>query len=242
MRQFWKLNERKGRIQKLILNLQLFLISNSQLSTRRLRSHYRRNLRDERLLWFLQLHTKFWRKRIESQKLGLEEIWWMMNCLILTVISCLHDSKRSKVQLEETHFQNPQMRKILKLMSDKERKNLLNSRFISRNFKRRKNSYERFKKKCERKKTSKACKRSWRRKQMLTRRNQTFRTNAFSCKSISEIKNLMIKEEISFQILIDTQTQWKFHMKGSIKWVWDRVSKEQITTWALFQLSPNKLD
>lgn len=77
---------------------------------------------------------------------------------------------------------------------------------------------------------------------MHTRRNQTFKTTAFSYKSILETKNFRIKDETNFQILIDIQTQWKSHMKNLIKWVWDVVLKERITTWALFQLNQNRFD
>lgn len=166
----------------------------------------------------------------------------MMNCQTLTVISYLQDFKRDKAQLEENHCQNPQKRRNLRLMNDKERRNLSSNKFSSRNFKRKKNSYERFKKICERKKTSKVYKRSWRRKLTLIRKSQTFRMIAFSYKSIFEIKNFKIKEEISFQILIDIQTPWKFHMKSLIKWAWDAVLKELTTTWALCLHTQSKLD
>ena len=74
LRQFWKHRERKERILKLILNHRLLLKNISRLSKRRLKSHCRRNLKDERLLSYHQIHTKFWRMMIKFQKLGLEGI------------------------------------------------------------------------------------------------------------------------------------------------------------------------
>lgn len=179
---------------------------------------------------------------IEFQRLDLDEIWWMMRSQILIVISYLRGFKRNKVLVEEIHFQNHLKRKNLRLMNDNERRNSSSNKFNSRNFKRKKNSYERSKKKCESEKTSRVCRKNWRRRLNLTRRNLMFRMIVFSFRSISETKNFKIKEETSFQILTDIQTLWRFLMKSLIKWVCDVVWKEQTTTWALFQHNQSKSD